>query len=59
VSKLHEFLKIHCIYPKRLAVLAAKFKYKGWVFDVADKVGDYSLRIGQGISFKDLLKMTS
>ena len=59
VSKLHEFLKIHCIYPKRLAVLAAKFKYKGWVFGVADKVDDYSLSIGHGICFNDLLKMTS
>lgn len=59
VSKLHEFLEIHRIYPNRLAVLAAKFKYKGWVFGVADKVDDYSLRIGQGISFKDLMKLTS
>jgi len=57
VSKLHEFLQIHRIYPKRLAVLAAKFKYKGWVFEVASKTDDYSLRIGQGMSFRDLLKV--
>jgi Holliday junction resolvase len=56
VEKLLEFLEIHCLYPKRLAVLAAKFKYKGWVFQIAEKPGDYSLRIGQGISFRDLLK---
>lgn len=58
VLKLHEFLDIHCIYPNRLAVLAAKFKYKGWVFKIAEKPGDYSLRLGQGISFRDLLKHT-
>ena len=56
VKKLFEFLEIHRIYPKRLAVLAAKFKYKGWVFMVAEKPGDYSLRIGQGIGFRDLVK---
>jgi Holliday junction resolvase len=56
VLKLHEFLDIHRLYPRRLAVLAAKFKYKGWVFKIADKPGDYSLRLGQGISFRDLIK---
>lgn len=56
VVKLHEFLKIHCIYPKRFAVMAAKFKYKGWVFGIADKPGDYSLRVGQGIGLRELLK---
>jgi Holliday junction resolvase len=56
VAKLHEFLDIHRIYPKRFAVLAAKFKYKGWVFDIAERPDDYSLRVGQGISFRDLLK---
>jgi Holliday junction resolvase len=56
VVKLLEFLEIHRLYPRRLAVLAAKFKYKGWVFQIAEKPGDYSLRIGQGISFRDLLK---
>ncbi len=56
VVKLHEFLKIHRLYPKRFAVLAAKFKYKGWVFDIAERPGDYSLRMGQGISFRELIK---
>ena len=56
VEKLFEFLEIHRIYPTRLAVFAAKFKYKGWVFMVAEKPGDYSLRIGQGIGFRDLIK---
>lgn len=57
VVKLHKFLEIHRIYPKRLAVLAAKFKYKGWVFEIAEKSRDFSLRMGQGISFKELLKL--
>ena len=56
VEKLLEFLDIHRIYPKRFAVLAAKFKYKGWVFMVAEKPGDFSLRIGGGISFRELLR---
>ena len=55
VVKLHEFLKIHRIYPNRHAVLAGKFRYKGWFFALADKPGDYSLRIGQGMSFRELL----
>jgi len=57
LDKLFEFLEIHRIYPNRLAVLAAKFKYKGWVFQVIDKPGDYSLRIGGGISFRDLMNL--
>ena len=57
VKKLHEFLDIHKIYPVKLAVLAAKFKYKGWAFEVAEKPDDYSLRLGHGISFRDLLKL--
>ncbi len=56
VAKLHEFLEIHRIYPRRLAVLAAKFKYKGWTFAISEKAIDYSLRLGQGISFRDLVK---
>jgi Holliday junction resolvase len=56
VAKLLEFLNIHQIYPKRFAVLAAKFKYKGWAFEITEKLDDYSLRIGSGIKFKDLLK---
>jgi len=56
VSKLYEFLDIHKIYPRRFPVLAGKFKYKGWVFKIAEKLGDYSLKIGQGISFKELIK---
>ena len=56
VAKLHEFLEIHRIYPKRLAVLAAKFKYKGWAFAVAEKPDDYSIRIGGGMSLRELIK---
>lgn len=56
VAKLHEFLKIHGYYPRRFAVLAAKFKYKGWAFLVAEKPGDYSIRVGQGITFRELVE---
>ena len=59
VEKLFEFLNIHSIYPNRLAVLAAKFKYKGWRFKIADKSDDFSLRVGSDLSFKDLLKSLS
>jgi len=58
IVKLFEFLDIHKIYPIRIAVIAAKFKYKGWAFQDIEKPGDYSIRIGQGISFQDLLKKT-
>jgi len=56
VTKLFDFLDIHKIYPRRYAILAAKFRYKGWVFMIPEKTGDYSLRIGEGISFRELLK---
>jgi Holliday junction resolvase len=56
VTKLFEFLDIHKIYPRRYAILAAKFRYKGWVFMIPEKTGDYSLRIGGGISFRELIK---
>lgn len=55
VKKLHEFLKIHKIYPKRFAILAAKFKYRGWWFAIADKYDDYTLKVDQGLSFKELI----
>jgi Holliday junction resolvase len=56
VQKLLEFLEIHKIYPKRYAVIAAKFKYKGWSFEIADKDKDYTLKIGEGLSFTKLLE---
>lgn len=56
IKKLLEFLEIHKIYPKRYAVIAAKFKYKGWSFDIANKLDDYTLKIGEGLSFKKLLE---
>ena len=55
VAKLHEFLEIHKYYPKRKAVLAAKFKYRGWAFMVAEKPADYSLRVGQGMTLRELI----
>jgi len=55
VLKLFEFLEIHKIYPRRYAIIAAKFKYKGWCFDIVDKPDDYTLKIGGGLSFNELL----
>lgn len=59
IEKLFGFLKIHRIYPIRYAVMAAKFKYKGWWFGIARKPGNYSLKIGVGLSFHEMLKETS
>ena len=55
VAKLHEFLDIHRIYPRRLAVLAAKFKYKGWWFLVSERPGDYSIKVGEGLTLTGLI----
>ncbi|MFP3950598.1 MAG: hypothetical protein ACLFVP_00415 [Candidatus Bathyarchaeia archaeon] len=59
LSKLFEFLEIHQIYPVRYAVMAAKFKYKGWWFGIAREPGNYSLKIGVGMSFQEMLEETS
>jgi Holliday junction resolvase len=55
VAKLNAFLDIHKIYPRRYAVLAGKFKYKGWCFSVAERPGDYTLKTGEGLTFKELI----
>jgi len=55
VSKLLQFLEIHRIYPRKFAVLAAKFKYQGWCFGIAERLDDYTLKIGGGLSFRELL----
>ena len=55
VSKLLQFLEIHRIYPRKFAVLAAKFKYQGWCFCIAERLDDYTLKIGEGLSFRELL----
>jgi Holliday junction resolvase len=59
VKKLFEFLEIHKIYPHRYAVLAGKFKYKGWWFDIATKLDDYMIKIDQGMTWNDLLDRIS
>ena len=60
VVKLFEFLEIHKIYPRKYAVLAAKFKYKGWWFDVAERSDrDYMIKINQGMSWSELLERIS
>jgi Holliday junction resolvase len=55
VAKLNGFLDIHKIYPRRYAVLAGKFKYKGWCFKIAERSGDYTLKTGEGLTFKELI----
>jgi len=55
VQKLFEFLDIHKIYPRRYAVMAAKFKYKGWWFDIATKLDDYMIKIDKGMTWNELL----
>jgi len=60
VVKLFEFLEMHKIYPRKYAVLAAKFKYKGWWFDVAERSDrDYMIKIDQGMSWSELLEKIS
>lgn len=60
VVKLFEFLEMHKIYPRKYAVLAAKFKYKGWWFDVADRPDkDYMIKINQGMTWNELLAKIS
>jgi len=55
VAKLNAFLNIHKIYPRRYAVLAGKFKYKGWSFTITERSGDYTLKTGEGLTFKELI----
>ncbi len=55
VAKLNGFLNIHRLYPRRYAVLAGKFKYKGWSFNIAERLGDYTLKTGEGLTFKELI----
>jgi Holliday junction resolvase len=59
VKKLFDFLDIHKIYPRRYAVLAGKFKYKGWWFDIATKLDDYLIKIDQGMTWNELLAKIS
>ena len=59
VKKVFEFLEIHKIYPRRYAILAGKFKYKGWWFDIAAKLDDYIIKKDQGMTWSDLLAKIS
>ena len=60
IQKLFEFLDMHAIYPRKYAVLAAKFKYKGWFFDVAEDYSkDYMIKMDQGLSLNQLLEKIS
>ena len=59
IQKLFEFLEIHKIYPKKHAVLAAKFKYKGWWFDIATKLEDHMIKVDQGMTWNELLAKIS
>jgi hypothetical protein len=40
-------------------VLAGKFKYKGWWFDIADGLGDYMIKIDKGMTWNELLAKIS
>ncbi len=55
IAKLNGFLNIHKLYPRRYAVIAGKFKYKGWCFNIAERPGDYTLKTGEGLTFKELI----
>jgi Holliday junction resolvase len=59
VNKLLGFLNIHRYYPRRYAVLAAKFRYKDWNFLIVNKRGDYSIRANNGITFSNLVETVS
>ncbi len=60
VLKLFEFLEMHKIYPRKYAVLAAKFKHKGWWFDLAESPDrDYMIKIDQGLTWNELLERIS
>lgn len=59
ILKLHEFLQIHKIYPKRYAVIAGKFKYKGWWFEIANKNDNYTLKVGVGMNLNELTSKIS
>jgi len=59
VKKLFEFLEMHKIYPRKYAVLAGKFRYKGWWFDIAEKIDDYMIKIDKGMTWNELLTKIS
>jgi len=59
VKKLFGFLEMHKIYPRRYAVLAGKFRYKGWWFDIAEKIDDYMIKIDKGMTWNELLTKIS
>jgi Holliday junction resolvase len=60
VKKLFEFLDMHEVYPRKYAVLAAKFKYKGWWFDVVENYSkDYMIKINKGMTWNELLSRIS
>jgi Holliday junction resolvase len=56
LQKLKQFLKIHEIYPHKYPIIAGKFKYKGWWFEIVEKEGNYTLKVGVGLTFEDLLE---
>lgn len=57
INKLFRFLEVHKYYPRRYAVLASKFKYKDWTFQIVDKKQDYSIRAMEGLTLKKLLEV--
>lgn len=45
VSKLFDFLNMFKMYPKKVAVIAAKYPYK-WIFKSVEEPGDYFIDPG-------------
>jgi len=56
VDKLLQFLDIHRLYPHRIPILAAKFKWGGWSLLIASKSQDYSIKRGEGLTFEDFIR---
>lgn len=46
IRKLHLFLEMFRPFEDRIAIVAAKFPYKGWVIQKADEERDYTLHLG-------------
>lgn len=59
VKKLFGYLDFHKIYPRRFAVLAAKFPRRGWTFKIIDKPGDYVIKPGEGNTLQELLNQVA
>ncbi len=46
IKKLHLFLEMFQPFNNRIAIVAAKFPYRGWVMQKANEDRNYALHIG-------------